>query len=171
MRSKEKGRKKVPHGYTKHHRKPKRFGGTKDDENISIVLKTEHKAWNELFDNLSAPHIVRLFMEYYEMFNDQSKLNYEVRQIAFSVLKILNSLQEYGRALSEQELQKIKIVLTQHRLQMRKERAWRLFFGDLSLEECVAKINDIWIDPEYELIVANAHVKKVSVRLRNTVSK
>lgn len=36
--------------YTKHHRRPKSFGGGNDDENISHVPANKHRAYHLLFD-------------------------------------------------------------------------------------------------------------------------
>jgi hypothetical protein len=145
--------KKCPLGYSRHHRDPKSLGGSDDDRNISIVIKSEHKAWHNLFDNLPVLDVFRLFNFYWEMFGDESKLLYETKQTGLSVLKNLILLHEQSGIFGEDDLIVLKNTLNSYKLEIKQKRAWIKLFGGLSLEEIIIKINKDWIDPDYGLII------------------
>lgn len=47
--------KKTSSGISKHHRRPKKQGGSNDKSNISYVSKHKHRAWHNLFNHMT-PH-------------------------------------------------------------------------------------------------------------------
>jgi hypothetical protein len=55
---------------TKHHRKPRRLGGSNNGNNISYVLRFKHEAWHALFDSLGAPEIFDKFVRYWDSFGE-----------------------------------------------------------------------------------------------------
>jgi len=150
--------------YTRHHRDPESLGGSDDDRNISIVLKTEHKAWHCLFDNLPVSEVLRLFNFYWEKFGDESKLLYETKQKGLSVLKNLALLHEQSDIFEEDDLIELSNTLDAFRLEIKKKRAWLKLFSGLSLEEIVVKINTIWLDPDYELVIATVPMKIIALK-------
>lgn len=158
----------VPTGYNIHHRKPRRLGGLTTEENTSVVLRTEHEAWNILFDNLPALEVVKLFKDYWEMFGDGSQpdLVHEIRRLSLAVLLEIESFHKYMSFLEEVELNRVKKMLATQRTRIKKERAWRLMFGGLSLEEIVAKINNVWLDPDYRLVVEIAPTANIKIAAR-----
>lgn len=52
-------RKKILH-FDWHHRKPRSLGGKDNDENMSHVSVSKHRAWHNLFKNYSAEQIVKI---------------------------------------------------------------------------------------------------------------
>ncbi|MFA6405328.1 MAG: hypothetical protein WCW46_01085 [Candidatus Paceibacterota bacterium] len=159
-------RKKSPPGFNIHHRKPRRFGGQTTEENISVVRRVEHKAWNILFDNLPAHDVVRLFREYWEIFGNESRVTHEIRQIGLSVLGEMENFQKYKDLLSEAELNRIKRTLSTERSKLRKSRAWGVLFSGLSLEQILVKINGVWIDPDYKLVAEVTQATNVKLEAR-----
>jgi hypothetical protein len=59
-----------PDDETRHHRKPRRLGGSNYGDNISFVCKGKHEAWHVLFDSLSAPAIFDKFIKYWNTFGE-----------------------------------------------------------------------------------------------------
>jgi hypothetical protein len=46
---------------------------------------------------------------------------------------------------------------------MKKQAAWHELFGKMRLEEIVADINRVWVDPDYELVIGIERVKKLEI--------
>lgn len=63
---------KCPLGYSRHHRKPKAYGGTWDKRNISVIPKQKHQAWHLLFGVLTPETIGRIVQEITEVYLDPS---------------------------------------------------------------------------------------------------
>lgn len=57
-----------PDDITKHHRRPKKHGGSDSKDNISYVRRDKHEAWNVLFDSLKVPYVFDNFIRYWEGF-------------------------------------------------------------------------------------------------------
>jgi hypothetical protein len=57
-----------PDDITRHHRKPKRHGGSNYESNISNVRRDKHQAWNVLFDSLKVPYVFDNFIRYWRSF-------------------------------------------------------------------------------------------------------
>lgn len=54
---------------------------------------------------------------------------------------------------------------------IKKKQAWRDLFGSMSLTEIVQTINDVWIDPDYEIIIETQQVPSVKIVSKRTVSE
>lgn len=137
--------KHIPSGYTKHHRKPEKLGGSGAERNISIVLRPKHKAWHTLFDSFDVTKTMELFEEYWQLFGSDPKPDSEKQRI-----------REWVRA-KESRINKLK--------------AWRCLFKNLALEEVVEEINSTWIDPDYMLVIATVQVSKVALATRYRKSR
>lgn len=160
--AKKRNSKRVPLGYSVHHREPIALGGKRVKENEVIVRETEHKAWTILFDSHPMSQVAELFEKYRLEFGDEPKLVRELKQICFSTLSILES-EELKDVLDEADLLRIKALMSSHRKKLKKARAWRLLFRDLTLEEKLAKINNVWIDPRYRLVIRMEETKRVAI--------
>lgn len=47
---------------------------------------------------------------------------------------------------------------------VKKKEAWRLLFGKDTLEEIVERINRVWIDPEYKLVLETYRALRVRLK-------
>jgi hypothetical protein len=162
----KKWRKNLPSSYTRHHRRPKSLGGASSDRNISIVLEHEHRAWTRLFDNLPALKVQEKFEEYWKVFRSGSGFIYKIRKVAMSTLTELELLEDAEVIFDKHELLRIRRALSINKSEIKKAKAWRLLFGRLSLEQMVAKVNNVWIDPDYELVIVKNQTKDVAIRAR-----
>lgn len=134
-RSKKK-RKNGPCDKTKHHRKPASLGGRNFRGNIFYVPRFKHEAWHILFDNFPASKIVELFQEFYEIFGtDKKKSKFRSRRN-----------REWIRTKSSR---------------LKKKLAWDTLFGGMTLEKIVDQINEIWIDPNYRLVIVPDKINRV----------
>jgi hypothetical protein len=154
-------KKAVPRGYTRHHRKPRSYKGGSRDSNISVVLRPKHEAWNTLFDNLPAPNVAELLERYWDMFRDESKTLREMEQTGMSILALLKDLHDLKKVFKGRELAGIVKMLRIYKLSVKKQDAWVLLFDGMSLEEIVAEINKVWIDPDYKLITKVTEVTRI----------
>ena len=57
-----------PDDITRHHRRPKKHGGSNHESNISHVRRDKHGAWNVLFDSLKVPYVFDNFIRYWNGF-------------------------------------------------------------------------------------------------------
>lgn len=64
-----------PDDETRHHRKPRRLGGSNSGNNISFVTRDKHDAWHTLFDSLSAPLIFDKFIRYWNTFGESLSMH------------------------------------------------------------------------------------------------
>jgi hypothetical protein len=128
-----------PHTITKHHRKPTSIGGEKKAlRNISHVPLFKHKAWHVLYQDFEAPHIIEIFAT-----------DYEIHGIDVYKTPLLKQLHE-GYANNTEE--KIK-----------RNRAWYTLFQGKTLEQIINEINNIWLDPDYEILIGMRRVKTVQI--------
>ena len=121
---------------TKHHRKPRSLGGLDTKRNISLVFRYKHQAWHILFDSHTAPAMLELF------------------------LKFLNLFGTSERGTSHQNKSVLELIYSSRSLTLRQQ-AWDMLFRGLSIAKIIHEINDVWIDPDYELMVRTTRVKKV----------
>ena len=80
-----------------------------------------------LFDNLPAVGVLGLLQEYSEVF--------------------------YNGGKSESQIRRDREWIGARQIRKSRKRAWDCLFRNLSLDEIVNQINEIWLDPDYELVV------------------
>ena len=155
----------VPKGFTIHHRNPESLGGKTIRENVSIVLKSDHRAWTTLFDSHPPIEVARLFSKYWKMFGNEGMVMFALRGSALAILDELEQLDvtDEEHFFTNEELVRKRNIQNRHKYLIRKGLAWKRLFEGMSLEEIISQINDVWIDPEYRLIV-EVQAKKVFVK-------
>lgn len=119
----------------KHHRKPRSIGGTDLERNLSYVPVKHHRAWHNIFGNMSAPQIAIKLGKIYP--------DYFFLAIPKVRLKTI--------ALPENSTS-----CTKSRKLMDKSLA--ILFGDRSVKQVVNLVNSRWIDPDFYI----HSLKKVS---------
>jgi len=119
---------------TKHHRLPKSLCGKDLIRNISHVPQLHHRAWHNLFGNLSAPQIAhqlcRLFPDYHFLVTPRVPM----KNIVLS--------QNTGTAKSRRLI----------------DKSIQILWGDMGMTRIVDSINERWLDPDFRLI----HLKIIS---------
>ena len=146
--------------YCIHHRKPGREGGDDSDENTSRVLLMEHQAWNILFDGYPVEKIAKLLERYWERFGNP-KAFLEAKEKIVSILKAPKKKTD-KRIYKAPELRRIRALGVRESI-AKKMFAWTLLFYGLSVEEIVNVINNIWLDPEFEITAEIIEVVKISI--------
>ena len=116
---------------TIHHRKPKSLGGKKEDRNNSYVYEPEHQSWTALFYNVDAPEVALRIHYFYNNFGG-------------------------GKELTRTNFPQKLIRSKKDRIKMK--RAWRVLFGGLPLQEILSTINQVWLDPDYRLVVKEGFI-------------
>ncbi len=124
---------------TEHHRKPESLDGNNSPRNISHVPLFKHRAWHTLYDNHDAPKVIQLFAQ-----------DYEVYGIEWVKSELLKDLHEKW---ANSTLKKV-----------RRTKAWYTLFEGKSLEEIVAEVNTVWLDPDYEISIGVIRVKTIQWR-------
>ncbi len=108
-----------------HHREPLSLGGKDEPGNRIRVPRGKHRAWHTLFDNFPPRQVFNEFEHFYYIFGP-GRLEVE----------------SYGLPSWKWNRRRPKAKL---------ERAWRCLFRNKSLDQILKDINNIWIDPRYEI--------------------
>lgn len=139
------------------------MGGEDGERNISVVLKSKHRAWTALFDNFGVNMIAKLFQKYWELFGDGSRHFNEIKKVGLGILLELETIQKYGteRMFTELEFQRVQAILLAYKSELKKWHAWRHLFTGKTLHQIVDEINKVWIDPDYKLIVEVVQTKEI----------
>lgn len=127
-----------PKSISKHHRKLKSLGGGWSRRNISLVPLDKHRAWHALYRDMEPCDMIPVFKEDYEVFGKD-------------VIKT-ELMQKLHEGWANSTSAKIK-----------RREAWYFLFENMTLEEVVAQINTIWLDPDYEILIGMVRVKTVQL--------
>lgn len=160
----------IPLGFSVHHRKQRRFGGKTTRANISIVTRIEHDSWNILFDSYPTLKVAELFNGYWKMFGNNRFL-VRAKQEAILLIRSLKGKNKRKFNLFNGVWVRRIERLGVPRPMSKKFLAWVLLVDGLPLERAVAKINNVWIDPECKLVIEFVselvQTPKVSMTNRN----
>lgn len=85
---------------------------------------------------------------------------FRLRQSGLAILNELEELELDNRTFTKEELEKKRNIFNRHKVTVRKGLAWERLFLGMSLEEIIYEINDVWINPEYRLVV-EVQAKKI----------
>ena len=121
------------------------MGGGDNDKNKSLVERYKHEAWHVLFDNFPALQMFQKFKDFYEVFGFNGESEFQKRRA-----------REWVRTKKSR---------------MKKQQAWRDLFGSMGLAEIVQIINDVWIDPDYEIVIGIQRIPKVRIVSKRIVSE
>lgn len=127
-----------------HHRKPSSIGGTNQPGNLSAVLGSRHRDWHTLFGNLDAPLIFEKLKEDILKFGFSFSLDLD-----FCIVKI--SVEPKNGNFSKN--------------QSKRKKAWERLFKDMYLAEIIREINDIWLDPDYILVLKGNEASQKTIEL------
>lgn len=112
-----------------HHRRPGSLDGTESPSNISEVDEKLHAHWHTLFGNMNAYQICNTI-----------NMHHKPKGITVTC-KFIN-----GREVQKTGGQESK-------KDSKRTRAWNKLFGNMSFEEIIAYINNVWIDPAYHFYI------------------
>ena len=124
-----------PFDPTRHHRNPESNGGDWSDRNISKVCRYKHEAWHLLFDNLLMPKMFICFLFFFKIFGACDVTSNKQKRI-------------------------IRNWIGTSKPRAKKYQAWLSLFQGLSIEGIIVEINQVWIDPDYELKISVSLIKK-----------
>ena len=127
-----------PESISRHHRKLSSDGGGDHKGNISFVPLFKHRAWHVLYRDMTPREIIDLFSQDFEIYGIDNKKS-----------DLLKQLHE-GWANNTDE--KIK-----------RTKAWYTLFADKTIEEIVEEVNNIWLDPNYEILVGMIRIKTIQL--------
>jgi hypothetical protein len=130
---------KIPKGdqKTRHHRRPRRWGGETIGSNIVMLPRWEHDGWHRLFNHMYATSIARQINEW--MFPSDRRI---------VCVDIRNDCEAHH--VGERE------HIYEHMTHIQRE-AWHALFGrDTHLVEICAQINARYLDPSYIFEVEEA---------------
>ncbi len=111
-----------------HHRRPEGLGGTNKPSNISFVPIDQHKAYHVLYGSLNA-------------YQTADKINKTAPTGFMVVCEFINGVEVKKRGRHD----------SKNPRKLRK--AEEVVFGDMSFEDKIAYINNVWLDPSYHLYI------------------
>ena len=114
-----------------HHRRPRSLGGSNLPFNVSYVTPKLHKAWHILFGNMNAEQIT-------------SRIN-SFPQKPKGTTIVCDFINGTGVSLRGKNNSNNR---------KKCKRAWIVLFGDLSFNDAISCINNIWLDPSYHIYLA-----------------
>lgn len=115
-----------PNSLTIHHRKPTSIGGGEEPRNKSEIVLFKHQAWHILYQNRPAELIIPRFQTDYEIFGtDYHKSEF---------------FTEYCQRVANSNHKRI-----------RRQEAWHILYGGMTLSEMIEETNTIYLDPDYEV--------------------
>lgn len=122
---------------SRHHRKPRRLGGTDDSSNISWVPRGRHEAFHLLFDSFPVETVTEWLNLFLDLFGTR------------------------GTVSNEQE-RRGDYWMGEKKSRLKKKNAWFVFIEERELEEIVDDMNANWIDPDYQIGIQK--VKRVMAK-------
>ena len=135
---------------TKHHRRPRKLRGNGNPENISWISDKKHRAWHTLFNHNDALAIAKNLIMW-------GIINRRIRvRVLNPDIAISDYPQFFGTIYPYKNTDAIYIPLPKGirigSLEMTKTRkeAVKTLFGQMSDEEIIQEINDLYLDPNYK---------------------
>ncbi len=114
----------------KHHRRSQSLGGSNDPSNLSYVPPKLHRAWHVIYGDMNAEQACEL----------TNLLSWKPEGIKVVCVFINGEQVMLQGKHNSKDMAKL-------------QNAWEILFKDLSFEQAIKYINNVWLDPSYHFYI------------------